>query len=193
MANRWLIVGLGNPGPEYANTRHNIGALVVERMAAQSQAKFSAHKARADIAEIRLGVGGETPVLILARPRSYMNESGGPVKALADYFSIAPDQIIVLHDELDIEFNSIRVKLGGGDNGHNGLKSVTQSLGSGEYYRIRMGIGRPLGQQDPADFVLKQFASQEKKDLEVFLAEGGDAIESLITQGLEKTQQDFNS
>ena len=193
MANRWLIVGLGNPGPEYANTRHNIGALVVERMAAQSQAKFSAHKARADIAEIRLGVGGETPVLILARPRSYMNESGGPVKGLADYFSIAPDQIIVLHDELDIEFNSIRVKLGGGDNGHNGLKSVTQSIGSGEYYRIRMGIGRPLGQQDPADFVLKQFASQEKKDLEVFLAEGGDAIESLITQGLEKTQQDFNS
>jgi len=142
MANRWLIVGLGNPGPEYMNTRHNIGALVVERMAAQSQAKFSAHKARADIAEIRLGVGGETPVLILARPRSYMNESGGPVKGLADYFSIAPDQIIVLHDELDIEFNSIRVKLGGGDNGHNGLKSVTQSMGNGEYYRIRMGIGR---------------------------------------------------
>jgi PTH1 family peptidyl-tRNA hydrolase len=193
MANRWLIVGLGNPGPEYANTRHNIGALVVERMAAQSQAKFSSHKARVDIAEIRLGVGGETPVLILARPRSYMNESGGPVKGLADYFSIAPDQIIVIHDELDIDFNSIRVKLGGGDNGHNGLKSVTQSMGSGEYYRIRMGIGRPLGQQDPADFVLKQFASQEKKDLEVFLAEGGDAIESLITQGLEKTQQDFNS
>jgi len=193
MANRWLIVGLGNPGPEYMNTRHNIGALVVERMAAQSQAKFSAHKARADIAEIRLGVGGETPVLILARPRSYMNESGGPVKGLADYFSIAPDQIIVLHDELDIEFNSIRVKLGGGDNGHNGLKIVTQSMGNGEYYRIRMGIVRPQGQQDPADFVLKQFASQEKKDLEVFLAEGGDAIESLITQGLEKTQQDFNS
>ncbi len=193
MANRWLIVGLGNPGPEYMNTRHNIGALVVERMAAQSQAKFSAHKARADIAEIRLGVGGETPVLILARPRSYMNESGGPVKGLADYFSIAPDQIIVLHDELDIDFNSIRVKLGGGDNGHNGLKSVTQSLGSGEYYRIRMGIGRPQGQQDPADFVLKQFAIQENKDLEVFLAEGGDEIESLIKQGLEKTQQDFNS
>lgn len=122
MANRWLIVGLGNPGSEYVNTRHNIGALVVERMATQSQAKFSAHKARADIAEIRLGVGGETPVLILARPRSFMNESGGPVKALADYFSISPDQIIVLHDELDIDFNSIRVKLGGGDNGHNGLK-----------------------------------------------------------------------
>ena len=161
--------------------------------AAQSEAKFSSHKARADIAETRLGVGGETPVLILARPRSYMNESGGPVKGLADYFSIAPDQIIVIHGELDIDFNSIRVKLGGGDNGHNGLKSITQSMGSGEYYRIRMGIGRPLGQQDPADFVLKQFASQEKKDLEVFLAEGGDAIESLITQGLEKTQQDFNS
>lgn len=192
MTERWLILGLGNPGPEYANTRHNIGYLVVEEMAKRVSGSFVSHKARADVLEARLGVGIDAPSLILAKAKSYMNESGGAGKALADFYKTPLDRIIVVHDELDLPFESIRTKLGGGDNGHNGLKSLTKSLGGPGYLRIRMGIGRPPGRQDPADFVLKPFSADERKVLPLFVDRGGDAVESLLTRGLEETQQLFN-
>lgn len=191
--NRWLIVGLGNPGPEYEKTRHNIGAMVVTHMAVAAGSKFSSHKARANVAEFKLGFGGDAPALVVATLRCYMNESGGPTKALADFYKIKGDHIIIAHDELDIPYQAIRVKFGGGDNGHNGLKSITSALGSADYFRLRIGIGRPPGQQDPADFVLKPFSSAEKKSIDEFLITGGQAVESLVQFGLEKTQQNFNS
>ena len=191
--NRWLVIGLGNPGEEYEKTRHNVGAMLAAHMAQVAGVKFSSHKARANFAEFRLGVGAETPSLVVATLRCYMNESGGPTKALADFYKVKGDHIIVAHDELDIPFQAIRVKFGGGDNGHNGLKSITSALGSGDYFRLRLGIGRPPGQQDPGDFVLKPFSSNERKSLEEFLITCSDAVESLIENALEKTQQNFNS
>ena len=190
---RWLVVGLGNPGTEYESTRHNIGAMVVEKIAASSGVKFTSHKTQSQIAEIKRGIGIDQPTFLLARPNSYMNDSGSAVAGLSQYFEIPAERVIALHDELDIPFAAIRVKLGGGDNGHNGLKSITQSLGTNNYFRIRLGVGRPPGQQDPGDFVLKKFSSVEKKELELFLARAEDAIDSLVTKGLERTQQDFNS
>ncbi|MCX6452059.1 MAG: aminoacyl-tRNA hydrolase [Actinobacteria bacterium] len=192
MTERWLILGLGNPGPEYANTRHNIGYFVVEEIAKRISGSFVSHKARADVLEGRLGVGIDAPSLILAKAKSYMNESGGPGKALADFYKTPLDHIIVIHDELDLPFEAIRSKLGGGDNGHNGLKSLSKSLGGPGYLRIRMGIGRPQGRQDPADFVLKPFNTEERKVLPLFVDRGSDAVESLLTRGLEETQQRFN-
>ncbi|CAB4691101.1 MAG: aminoacyl-tRNA hydrolase [Actinobacteria bacterium] len=192
MTERWLILGLGNPGPEYANTRHNIGYLVVEEIAKRISGSFVSHKSRADVLEGRLGVGIDAPSLILAKAKSYMNESGGPGKALADFYKTPLDHIIVIHDELDLPFEAIRSKLGGGDNGHNGLKSLSKSLGGPGYLRIRMGIGRPQGRQDPADFVLKPFSTEERKVLPLFVDRGSDAVESLLTRGLEETQQRFN-
>ena len=189
----WLVVGLGNPGPEYEATRHNIGQLVVDQLAKSNSAKWSSHKSRCDIAEFKLGVGIDAASVIVAKSKSYMNESGGPIKALANFYSVETSQIIVLHDELDIPFSAIRAKIAGGDNGHNGLKSLTSAFDSPEYFRVRLGIGRPMGQQDPADFVLKQFSKEEKKDLAEFLDRGADVVESLIEKGLDFTQSKFNS
>jgi peptidyl-tRNA hydrolase, PTH1 family len=189
----WLVVGLGNPGDEYAATRHNVGQMVIDQLAKRHSIKFSSHKSRTDVAAYKLGVGIDAHSIILAKSKSYMNESGGPIKALASFYSVEPANIIVLHDELDIGFAAIRSKIAGGDNGHNGLKSLTSSFGTAEYYRVRLGIGRPMGQQDPADFVLKQFSKEEKKDLGEFLDRGADVVEFLITEGLEKTQTKFNS
>jgi len=189
----WLVVGLGNPGDEYAATRHNVGQMVIDELAKRHSIKFSSHKSRTDVAAYKLGVGIDAHSIILAKSKSYMNESGGPIKALASFYSVEPINVIVLHDELDIGFAAIRSKLAGGDNGHNGLKSLTSSFGTAEYYRVRLGIGRPMGQQDPADFVLKQFSKEEKKDLGEFLDRGADVVEFLINEGLEKTQTKFNS
>jgi PTH1 family peptidyl-tRNA hydrolase len=189
----WLVVGLGNPGDEYAATRHNVGQMVIDELAKRHNIKFSSHKSRTDVAAYKLGVGIDAHSIILAKSKSYMNESGGPIKALASFYSVEPANIIVLHDELDIGFAAIRSKIAGGDNGHNGLKSLTSSFGTAEYYRVRLGIGRPMGQQDPADFVLKQFSKEEKKDLGEFLDRGADVVEFLINEGLEKTQTKFNS
>jgi PTH1 family peptidyl-tRNA hydrolase len=189
----WLVVGLGNPGDEYAATRHNVGQMVIDELAKRHNIIFSSHKSRTDVAAYKLGVGIDAHSIILAKSKSYMNESGGPIKALASFYSVEPANIIVLHDELDIGFAAIRSKIAGGDNGHNGLKSLTSSFGTAEYYRVRLGIGRPMGQQDPADFVLKQFSKEEKKDLGEFLDRGADVVEFLITEGLEKTQTKFNS
>jgi PTH1 family peptidyl-tRNA hydrolase len=189
----WLVVGLGNPGDQYAATRHNIGQMVIDELARRHSVKFSSHKSRTDIAAFKLGVGIDAHSVIIGKSKSYMNETGGPVKALANFYSVEPTKIIALHDELDIPFAAIRTKLAGGDNGHNGLKSMTSSFGTPNYYRIRLGIGRPMGQQDPADFVLKAFSKVEQKDLPEFIDRGADVVESLITKGLEATQSAHNS
>jgi PTH1 family peptidyl-tRNA hydrolase len=189
----WLVVGLGNPGDQYAATRHNIGQMVIDELARRHLVKFSSHKSRTDIAAFKLGLGVDAHSVIIGKSKSYMNETGGPVKALANFYSVEPAKIIALHDELDIPFAAIRTKFAGGDNGHNGLKSMTSAFGAPDYYRVRLGIGRPMGQQDPADFVLKAFSKVEQKDLSEFIVRGADVVESLITKGLEVTQSTFNS
>jgi PTH1 family peptidyl-tRNA hydrolase len=189
----WLVVGLGNPGDQYAATRHNVGQMVIDHLVKRHNLKLSSHKSRTDIAAYKLGVGVDAHSVILAKSKSYMNETGGPIKALASFYSVEPSKIIVLHDELDIPFAAIRSKIAGGDNGHNGLKSLTSAFGTAEYFRIRLGIGRPMGQQDPADFVLKQFSKEEKKDLDEFIDRGADCVEFLIEKGLELAQSKFNS
>ena len=190
----WLVVGLGNPGPAYAGHRHNVGYLVDDVLAERMGSSFRAHKSgRADVVEGRLGpVGAETPRVVLARARSYMNESGGAVSTLAKFYKVPPERIIAIHDELDIPFGALRIKLGGGDNGHNGLRSMRSSLGTGDFYRVRVGIGRPPGRQDPADYVLSNYSAAERKELEMNVVEAADAVESLVAEGLEKTQQRFN-
>ena len=190
----WLVVGLGNPGPAYAGHRHNVGYLVGDVLAERMGSPFRAHKSgRADVVEGRLGpVGAETPRVVLARARSYMNESGGAVSTLAKFYKVPPERIIAVHDELDIPYGALRIKLGGGDNGHNGLRSMRSSLGTGDFYRVRVGIGRPPGRQDPADFVLSNYSATERKELEINVVEAADAVESLVADGLEKTQQRFN-
>jgi len=186
----WVVVGLGNPGPEYAATRHNVGAMVADELASRIGGSFKTHKpSRTSTVEGRLA-GNRA---IVARPRSFMNVSGGPVAALTKFYKAEPERLVVVHDELDLPYGDMRVKLGGGDNGHNGLKSIRQSIGSGDYYRIRFGIGRPPGRQDAADFVLKPFSAAERRDLAVHVARAADAVESLMTDGLETTQNRFNS
>jgi PTH1 family peptidyl-tRNA hydrolase len=189
----WLVVGLGNPGDQYAATRHNIGQMVIDELARRHSVKFSSHKSRTDIAAFKLGVGVDAHSVIIGKSKSYMNETGGPIKALANFYSVEPAKIIALHDELDIPFAAIRTKFAGGDNGHNGLKSMTSAFGAPDYYRVRLGIGRPMGQQDPADFVLKAFSKVEQKDLAEFIDRGADVVESLMSKGLEATQSSFNS
>ena len=189
----WLVVGLGNPGDEYAATRHNVGQMVIDHLARRHNVKLSTHKSRTDIAAYKLGVGIDAHSVILAKSKIYMNETGGPIKALASFYSVEPAKIIVLHDELDIGYAAIRAKVAGGDNGHNGLKSLTSSFGTPDYFRVRLGIGRPMGEQDPGDFVLKQFSKEEKKSLEEFIDRGADCVEFLIEKGLDLTQSKFNS
>jgi PTH1 family peptidyl-tRNA hydrolase len=189
----WLVAGLGNPGDQYAATRHNVGQMVIDQLVKRHSIKLASHKSRTHIAAYKLGVGSDAHQIILAKSHSYMNETGGPIKALANFYSVEPENIIALHDELDIGFAAIRTKLGGGDNGHNGLKSMTSAFDTPDYYRVRLGIGRPMGQQDPADFVLKQFSKEEKKELDEFIERGADVVEFLIEHGLELTQGKFNS
>jgi PTH1 family peptidyl-tRNA hydrolase len=185
---RFLIVGLGNPGPRYAVTRHNAGFLIADVLADRIGSTFKAHKGRADVVEGRIG---GTPVVV-AKPKAYMNESGGPVVAISRFFKIPIDRIVVAHDELDLPFGSLRLKRGGGDGGHNGLRSMSSALGNRDYSRVRFGIGRPPGLQDPADFVLREFAPAERKELGVFLERAADAVEALIADGLEAAQNQFN-
>jgi PTH1 family peptidyl-tRNA hydrolase len=185
----WLIVGLGNPGPTYATTRHNVGYLVNDVLAGRVGGSWKAQKtARSEVIEGRLA--GEQ--VVLARPRTFMNESGGPVGLAAKFYKVEPDHLIVIHDELDIDFGALRIKFGGGDNGHNGLKSIRASLGTGDYFRVRVGIGRPPGRQTVHDFVLKPFAKEERPEVGVNVEEAADAIESIMTAGLEATQSAFN-
>ena len=190
----WLVVGLGNPGPEYAATRHNVGFLVTDVLADEIGVKLARHKrGRALAAEGKLGMPGSLTHLVIVQPMSYMNESGGPVKALMGFYGVQPDRLVVVHDELDIPFAAIRAKFGGGDNGHNGLKSIRRALGTGDFFRIRVGIGRPPGRQEPADFVLKPFPSAERTELPEVVQRAADATSSLLTDGLEFTQNRYNS
>jgi PTH1 family peptidyl-tRNA hydrolase len=194
LSHPWLVVGLGNPGPEYTATRHNVGAMVVDQLADSVGARLARHKqAHAQAAETKLGVPGSVVPVVLVVPMSYMNESGGPVKAAMTYYGVEADRLIVAHDELDIDFAALRVKFGGGDNGHNGLKSIRRAIGTGDFYRVRVGIGRPPGRQDPAEFVLKPFGSTERKELPDLLSRGSDAVEALVLDGLESTQNRFNA
>jgi PTH1 family peptidyl-tRNA hydrolase len=192
----WLVVGLGNPGPTYAGHRHNIGYLVTDELARRMGASFRSHKSgRADVVEGRLGTQGGVPGprVVLARARGYMNESGGSAKALAAFYKVPPERIVAIHDELDLPFDTMRVKLGGGDNGHNGLRSMRSSLGTGDFHRVRVGIGRPPGRQDVADFVLSNYSSTERKTVPFQVDTAADAVESLVSAGLAATQQRFNT
>ena len=183
----FLVVGLGNPGPSYAGNRHNVGAMVLDELAARAGVKLSPGKgkrARTLIGEGRLA--GRR--VVLARPTSYMNESGGPVRGLLDYHSVPATDLVVLHDELDIPFGTVRLKRGGGEGGHNGVRSISRSTGTKDYLRVRVGIGRPPGRQDPADFVLRDFSATERKELDLLVAEAADAAEELLALGLEAAQ-----
>lgn len=187
-----LVVGLGNPGPTYAGNRHNVGAQVVDLLAERVGGRFAAHRGRADVLQGRVG-GLLGSRVVLAKPRSYMNDSGGAVAGLLGYFKVPAERLVVVHDELDIPFAAIRLKLGGGDNGHNGLRSVTRSIGTKDYLRVRVGIGRPPGRQDPADFVLKDFSSAERRELPLLLDRAADAVEALLADGLDAAQNSFHA
>ena len=190
----WLVVGLGNPGPEYAKHRHNVGFMVVDVLAARTGTRFGRHrKAVAQVAEARLGLGDQAPRLILVKPMTYMNLSGGPVAGLRQFYKVPLEQVIAVHDELDIPYGQLRLKQGGGEGGHNGLRSMSGSLGDKNYLRVRFGIGRPPGRQDPADYVLSDFSPVERKELDFLVDRAADATESLIGRGLEWTQNAYHA
>jgi PTH1 family peptidyl-tRNA hydrolase len=191
----WLVVGLGNPGPAFAAHRHNIGYRVVEELAHGLDVRFRAARGmRAEVAEGRIGPpGDDAPRLILAKSRTFMNETGRAVARLLAYYKLEPPQMIVVHDELDLDPGQLRVKFGGGDNGHNGLRSIRTSLGTGDFFRVRIGVGRPTGRQDPADFLLSDFPAGTREAVEVEISRAVDAVQSLVLVGLDKTQNVFNS
>ena len=187
----YLVVGLGNPGKEYARNRHNVGFMVADLVAERIGAKFGRHKrAVAEVAEGRLGIGG--PRVVLAKPLTYMNLSGGPVTALAQFYKIPPDQIVALHDELDLPYGQVRAKIGGGEGGHNGLRSMSRSLATKDYARVRFGIGRPPGRQDPADYVLSDFSAAERKELEFLVDRAADVTEAVVVRGVEWAQNAYH-
>ncbi len=200
MSSTWLVAGLGNPGPAYAATRHNVGHMVVDEMVRRAGGKYSsARSLRADICSTRVstggvgGVGADADRVILLRPRTYMNESGASVGKAAPYYRVPPERIIVIHDELDLDLGQLRLKLGGGDAGHNGLRSIRAALGSGEFLRIRFGIGRPPGRQEPADYVLRPIPASLREDYAVQVQRAADAVIALISDGLVSAQNEFNS
>lgn len=186
---RWLVVGLGNPGPTYAGNRHNLGFLVADLLAGRMGGRLKAHRGRCDIVEGRLA-GIPT---VLAKPKSYVNESGGPVAAMRDFFKLPAERIVVVHDELDLPYGVLRLKLGGGVAGHNGLKSVAKSLGTRDFHRVRLGIGRPPGRMDPADYVLRDFTGAERRELPFHVDRAADAVEVLLTDGLAAAQNRFHA
>jgi PTH1 family peptidyl-tRNA hydrolase len=190
----WLIVGLGNPGPEYAANRHNVGFMVADLLAERIGGKFKrAGKAQAQVLEGRIGAPGPASRrVVLVKPTSFMNLSGGPVNALRDFYKVPLANIVAVHDELDIDYGTLRLKLGGGDNGHNGLKSMTKAMGP-DYHRVRFGIGRPPGRMQVADFVLKDFSSTERKELDFLVDRATDSVECLVSEGLERAQSAYNS
>lgn len=190
MTDTWLIAGLGNPGAEYAHNRHNVGQMVLDELATRIGSGFKSHKSRAQVLEGRLGIGG--PRVVLAKPLSYMNVSGGPVSALAKFYDIEPGHVIAVHDEIDIPFNTVKLKLGGGEGGHNGLRDISKALATKDYLRVRVGVGRPPGRMDTADFVLKDFSGPEKKELPFLIDTAADAVEALVRDGLLAAQQQFH-
>lgn len=187
MTERWIVVGLGNPGPQYERTRHNVGHMVLDELARRAGETFSVHKqSRARVAQIRLRPGG--PCVVLVKPMSYMNLSGGPVSAVARFFDVDLDHLIVVHDEVDIDFDSVKLKRGGGEGGHNGLRDITKASGSRDYLRVRVGVGRPPGRMDTADYVLRPFTATERETLPLLLDNAADAVERIIDDGLTAAQ-----
>ncbi|GAA0035642.1 aminoacyl-tRNA hydrolase [Brevibacterium metallidurans] len=193
----WLVFGLGNPGPKYESTRHNIGQMVVAELASRMGITLSRSKLRANVATGRLPHGAVPglpgPRVVLATSTGYMNETGGPLKQVADFYGIGPDRIITVHDDVDIPFDTIKAKVGGGEGGHNGLRSTTSALGTKDYVRIRVGVGRPAGRQDTADFVLSPFAKAERETLPILVSDAADAVEMCIVEGLEPVQAKFHA
>ncbi len=199
MVDVWLVAGLGNPGPGYAGHRHNVGFMVVDELARRAGVRFAGHgRLRADVAETRLtaqglgGVGDPVARIVLIKPRTFMNDSGTAVKKAVQYFKVAVDRVVVVHDELDLDFGRLRLKTGGGDNGHNGLRSIRAQLGTGDFTRVRFGIGRPPGRQDPAAFVLSGFPARQAADLALEVSRAADAVECLVGSGLATAQNRFN-
>ncbi|MDR7081307.1 PTH1 family peptidyl-tRNA hydrolase [Arthrobacter ginsengisoli] len=190
MTDTWLIVGLGNPGAEYAHNRHNVGQMVLDELASRIGSGFKSHKSRAQVLEGRFGIGG--PRVVLAKPLSYMNVSGGPVSALARFYDVEPGHVIAVHDEIDIPFNTVKLKFGGGEGGHNGLRDISKAFATKDYLRVRVGVGRPPGRMDTADFVLKDFSGPEKKELPFLIDTAADAVEALVRVGLLAAQQEFH-
>lgn len=190
MAETWLIVGLGNPGPRYETTRHNAGQLVIDELASRRGAVLKAHRANARVTETWLHPGG--PKIVLAKPNSFMNVSGGPVSGLARYYGVVPDRVVIVHDELDIPFDTLKLKVGGGPGGHNGVRDVAKALGTPDFPRVRVGIGRPPGRQDPADWVLNPFSATERETLPHLVDDAADAVELLVGQGLVAAQQRYH-
>ena len=187
----WLVVGLGNPGPDYAANRHNVGQMVLDILADRISASFKTHKVNASVAEGRLGFGG--PKIILAKPGTYMNNSGGPVSALMKFYDVEIQNVIVVHDELDIDAGAVRIKQGGGHAGHNGLRDIIAATDSNDFVRVRVGIGRPPGRMDAADFVLKNFSAEERKELPLLLALSADAVEEIVTKGALEAMNSVNA
>ncbi|TFD90428.1 aminoacyl-tRNA hydrolase [Cryobacterium serini] len=189
--NLWLVVGLGNPGPDYAGNRHNVGQMVAAQLADRLASNFKRHKTAALVVEGRLAPAG--PKLVLAKPTTFMNVSGSPVAALLRFYSLPINRLIVVHDDLDLPFDTLKIKVGGGHGGHNGLRDIIAATGSNEFIRLRMGIGRPPGRQNPADFVLHDFAAAERSILPNLIADASDAIELIATDGVVAAQQKFHS
>ena len=189
-----LVIGLGNPGPKYAGTRHSIGQMVLDRIAASTGGSFrTARRAQAVVIEGRMGAPGRGARTILAKPTTYMNLSGGPTKGLADFYGVSPEDVIVVHDDVDLPFDTVRLKRGGGEGGHNGLRDISKALGTRDYLRVRVGVGRPGGRQDTADHVLAPFSATERKSLELVIGDAEDAVEALVLEGLTAAQQRFHA
>lgn len=183
-----LLVGLGNPGPGYAGNRHNVGFMVLDELARRVGGPFKAHKTGADLLETRLA--GRRVALV--RPRSFMNVSGQAVAGAARFFKVPPPDVVVVHDDLDLDYGVLKLKRGGGEGGHNGLRSISACLSSRDYLRVRFGIGRPPGRQDPADYVLQDFSVVQRRELDLLVDRCADAVEQLLTQGLAATQNQFH-
>ncbi|WP_434810229.1 aminoacyl-tRNA hydrolase [Microbacterium sp. bgisy189] len=191
MVDTWIVVGLGNPGQRYEATRHNVGQMVVDELASRRGETLRAHKSNARAAESWLRPGAAK--MVLAKPNSFMNVSGGPVSALAKFYGVPAERIVVVHDELDIPFDTLKLKTGGGHGGHNGVRDVAKALGTPDFPRVRVGIGRPPGRQDPADWVLDPFSSAERATLTHLIADAADAVEQLIDEGLTSAQQRYHA
>lgn len=187
MADTWLVIGLGNPGPRYERTRHNVGQMVVDDLASSRGESWKQHKAGARVVETWLRPGG--PKLVLAKSNGYMNTSGGPASALAKFYSILADHVIVVHDELDIPFDALKLKVGGGHGGHNGIRDIAKALDTPDFARVRVGIGRPPGRQDPADWVLGEFSATERGTLPILVSDAAEAVELIVSEGLTAAQQ----
>jgi PTH1 family peptidyl-tRNA hydrolase len=191
----WLVVGLGNPGERYARNRHNVGYQVADELAGEIGGKFSAHRSRAQVLEGRLSPSGGQPGprIVLAKPSVFMNESGGPVAGLVNFYRVPIERLIVVHDELDLPFGVVRLKQGGGEGGHNGLRSISRSTDSKNYLRVRLGIGRPPGRMDPADYVLKDPPAADREELHLMVGDAADAVRSILVSGFAPTQNQINS